>query len=207
MFTGIVQLIAEVSWVNITPNLTQYGVILPNSHCHDLALGASVSVHGICQSVVSIDNNCVSFDAIGETLARTTLSNLQVGQRLNIERSAKIGDEIGGHILSGHIMGTASVTNVIQIDSNQHILKFSCPPSWMKYIFPKGYIAINGVSLTVVDTDARGYFSVHLIPETLKRTTFGQISEGERVNIEIDSQTQAIVTTVENYMSTHLNAH
>jgi riboflavin synthase len=137
---------------------------------------------------------------IAETLERTTLKNLAPGQIVNIERSAKIGDEIGGHILSGHIFATAEITQITPLGEEQKILTFKAPKILGKYLFPKGYIALNGVSLTLVETDIEGGFTVHLIPETLRATTFGQSHVGDLVNVEIDSQTQAIVHTVENFL-------
>lgn len=201
MFTGIVQTTVPVAWVEHTPLLTRYALTLPDNLLKDLCPGASISVNGVCQTVVAIDGFNVAFDAMEETLKRTTISALQHNQRVNIERAAKIGDEIGGHILSGHIMGKGKVSNVIFPSHEQKVLNIQCNPLWMKYILPKGYIALNGASLTVVETDPKGYFSVHLIPETLRITTFGSIQEGDDINIEIDSQTQAIVDTVERVLS------
>lgn len=112
-----------------------------------------------------------------------------------MERAAKFGDEIGGHLLSGHIFGMAQIDK-IDLSSNNCAIFFKCAPEWTQYLFPKGYVALNGVSLTLVDVDPKGLFSVHLIPETLKRTTFGSSRSGDWVNLEFDSQTQAIVDTL-----------
>ncbi len=201
MFTGIVQSTVRVAWVEHTPQLARYALTVPSHLLHGLVIGASISVHGICQTVVSINENEIAFDAMEETLKRTTIKFLTQGQIVNFERAAKMSDEIGGHLLSGHIIGTASISNITVPSKEQRILTISCAPEWMKYILPKGYIALNGVSLTVVETDPKGSFTVHLIPETLRATTFGLASEGERINIEIDSQTQAIVDTVERVLA------
>ena len=195
MFTGIIQTTLPVAWVNHSPTLTRYALSIPPEHQKDLALGASISVNGVCQTVVEINNNEVVFEAIEETLKRTNIATFQADQLVNIERSAKIGDEIGGHLLSGHIIGTAILEAI-----HNNILKISCPEAWIKMILPKGYIALNGASLTVVDSLEEGIFTVHLIPETLKRTTFGNIKVGDKINVEIDSQTQAIVETVESIL-------
>lgn len=188
MFTGIVRAIGTIIEVKKKGDLLHYAVAFPHDN---LELGASVAIDGVCQTVVKMTENSVWFDAIDETLQRTTLNILQVGQKVNIERSAKIGDEIGGHLLSGHVYGTAPIFN---IDDN--IYTFHCPAEWTKYLFSKGYIAIDGVSLTVVDVGA-DFFTVHLIPETLHRTTLGQKKIDDRVNLEFDALTQAAVETVE----------
>jgi len=203
MFTGIIQTMAQVAWVKPASRLLQYALILPEKFLHQLNVGASISVQGVCQTVVNIEGAHVAFDAIEETLKRTSIADFKPQQRVNIERCAKFGDEIGGHILSGHIIGFGKIHQIQTLSSEQRIVTIECSPSLMKYIFAKGYIALDGASLTVVDTDPQGRFTVHLIPETLRLTTFGQAQVGDKVNIEIDSQTQAIVETVERVLATH----
>lgn len=200
MFTGIVQAIAKVNEVKSTPFLTQFSLSLPENQANNLKIGASVAVNGVCLTVVSFNNNVIHFDVITETLERTTLKNLAPLQIVNVERSAKFGDEIGGHILSGHIFTTAEITQITPLGEDQKIVAFKASQNISKYLFPKGYIALNGVSLTLVETNADGRFTVHLIPETLRATTFGQSKVGDLANVEIDSQTQAIVHTVENFL-------
>lgn len=164
---------------------------------HGIQRGASVAVDGVCLTVVDFDEKNIWFDVIAETLNRTTLKILKNGQLVNLERSACFGDEIGGHILSGHIYGTAKIESIKANGLNCE-MTLSCPEKWIKYFFQKGFIALNGTSLTLVDVDcAKGLFSVHLIPETLRRTTFRNKQEGDLVNVEIDSQTQIIVDTLE----------
>ncbi len=196
MFTGIVRGLCVVSSIKKGKGCLQYAVILPKSLLKGLKIGASISIDGACQTVVKIDGDTVWFDAIQETLNRTTLKFLIVGQKVNVERAATIRDEIGGHLLSGHVWGVAKVQN-ISIENDQRIMKFTVPSEWMKYFFSKGYVAIDGVSLTLVDVDPKGTFTVHLIPETLRLTTLGHKEVGHWVNIELDSQTQVIVDTVE----------
>ncbi|MCH9627660.1 MAG: Riboflavin synthase [Chlamydiales bacterium] len=188
MFTGIIQTIGTVIEVIQKKDLLSYALDFPHDH---LQLGASVSVDGVCQTVVHMEGGYVWFDAIAETLKRTTLETLTVGQKVNIERAAKIGDEIGGHLLSGHIYGTARLH---QVEGN--IYTFECPTDCMKYLFSKGFIAIDGISLTLVQVE-ENFFTVHLIPETLKRTTLATKKVNERINLELDSLTQAVVETVE----------
>ena len=196
MFTGIVQTVDKVADVQKEPGLTRFSVEFSAKMLKGLQVGASVSLAGVCQTVVRIEGHRVWFDAIQETLTRTTFQTLEVGQELNIERSAKFGDEIGGHILSGHVYGKAEIVRIDEFESNR-VVTFRCPQAWIKFLFSKGFIAIDGASLTIVDVRADGTFTVHLIPETLRITTFGKKIQGDWVNIEIDSQTQVIVETIE----------
>lgn len=199
MFTGIVKGIGQISKMEKYEKFLRYAVKFPPDFLENLEEGASVSINGVCQSVVAMEDKNVWFEAIEETLQRTTLKYLTLNQEINLERSTKIGDEIGGHLLSGHIYGMAKI---ISIQSN--IFTFSCEKAWMKYFFSKGYIALDGVSLTLVDVDPQaGRFSVHLIPETLKRTLFGKKVAGDWVNLELDATTQATVETVERLLHNH----
>jgi riboflavin synthase len=133
------------------------------------------------------------------TLKHTNLGELAVGDWVNIERAARFGDEIGGHNMSGHIALTAVIDQVIDTPNNRTVW-FAMPQESMKYVLAKGYIGIDGCSLTIGEVE-QARFSVHLIPETLERTLFGRRAEGERVNIEFDPQTQAIVDTVERVLA------
>ena len=142
-------------------------------------------------TVVNLDNGIVSFDAISETLNRTTLSKRRVGDLLNVERSLRLGDELGGHILSGHIIGTAEVLKREEAGDGVDFL-ISIPEGCNQFVLEKGYIAVDGMSLTVGKCDESGFF-LHIIPETLRITSIGDKSEGDLVNIEIDSRTQAVV--------------
>lgn len=197
MFTGIVTGIGKIAELLPSPGFLRYAVEMPASHLAHLHRGASISISGICQTVVDFDHKKVWFDAIDETLKKTTLSTLKIGSPVNLERSARIGDEIGGHLLSGHIYGTAEITS-LEKEENNCILWFKCPADWTKYLLPKGFVALDGASLTLVDVDKKkGLFSVHLIPETLERSTFGSKKKGDRINLELDSQTQTIVDTIE----------
>jgi len=197
MFTGIVQGIGEVTAVKKDPGFMRFAVATDLKLLSGLQTGASVAIDGVCLTAASFDASTVWFDAIQETLARTNLKLLRERQKVNIERSARFGDEIGGHLLSGHIVATATIDR-IERTQNNCVVFFRCSPEWTKYLLPKGYVALNGVSLTLVTVDrTKGLFSVHLIPETLERTTFGTVKEGDAINIEIDSQTQTIVDTLE----------
>lgn len=196
MFTGIVRGLFKIVEIQKKPQMVSYAIYFNDELLRNLKVGASVSIDGTCQTVTKIDRYQVWFDAIQETLNRTTLDTLNVGRLVNVETSAKIGDEIGGHLLSGHIFGKAQLINIDKTE-NQCIVRMRCPQTWMKYFFSKGFIALDGASLTLVDIDPAGEFTVHLIPETLKQTTFGFKKENDFINVELDSQTQVIVDTIE----------
>ncbi|MBF0265234.1 MAG: riboflavin synthase subunit alpha [Gammaproteobacteria bacterium] len=200
MFTGIIQNTSKIKKVISKPGLKTLVVKLNKNRIKNLKIGASVAVNGVCLTVTSIHKNEVSFDVMQETMNKTTLGSLKKNSRVNIERSLKQGDELGGHLLSGHIDMTATIKKITKPENNT-IIEFDCSKKWMKYIFDKGFIAINGASLTIVKTFQKGGFTVHLIPETLKATTFASLAVGNKVNIEIDRQTQAIVNTVEHYLN------
>lgn len=149
------------------------------------------------------DGSTLAFDIIIETLRATNLGTLQPGGSVNFERSARIGEEVGGHNVSGHVHTKARISNITDMENNRRVT-FELPDStWMKYILPKGYIAVDGTSLTIGEVTGNT-FSVYLIPETLRATVHGVKAEGEFVNIEIETQTQAIVDTVERVMAKYL---
>lgn len=203
MYTGIVQGAVGVTRVVDRPGLRSFSVDLPAYLLGDLEIGASVALDGVCLTVTAIDGSDVAFDAIQETQERTTLGGVDVGSRVNVERSAKTGAEVGGHEISGHIDGTVRIVEIERDDSNC-ILTFEAPPEYMKYVFPKGFIALNGCSLTVVDVDRdASTFTVHLIPETLRATTFGEKQMGDDANFEIERKTQVIVDTVRDFLRQH----
>jgi len=201
MYTGITRGLFEITEVDKTPGLIIYRVKLSADLLENLKIGASVAVDGVCQTVVSIENSKVTFNAIQDTLDRTTLCDLYVGRKVSIERSLCYGDEVGGHEIAGHVIGTATITQITPSENNLDLmLQFS--KAWMKYILPKGFIAVDGSSLTVAeDINPEGYFSLHLIPETLRVTNFGNKRVGDLVNIELDHRTQAIVDTVERVLA------
>ncbi|NDJ57336.1 riboflavin synthase subunit alpha [Enterobacteriaceae bacterium 4M9] len=196
MFTGIVQGTATVVSIDEHPNFRTHIIQLADELLPGLETGASVAHNGCCLTVTAIQGNYVSFDLMKETLRITNLGELKPGDVVNIERAAKFGDEIGGHLMSGHIMTSADIVKILTSEHNRQIWFKPADPELMKYVLYKGFIGIDGISLTVGEvTPTR--FCVHLIPETLQRTTLGSKKLGQRVNIEIDPQTQAIVDTVE----------
>ena len=203
MFTGIVQGTASLVSIEEKSNFRTHIVELPEELLPGLETGASVAHNGCCLTVTAIEGNRVSFDLIKETLRITNLGELAVGSVVNIERAAKFNDEIGGHLMSGHIATTAEVAKILTSENNRQIWFKVQDQSLMKYILHKGFIGIDGISLTVGEVTATR-FCVHLIPETLERTTLGKKKLGQRVNIEIDPQTQAIVDTVERVLASRV---
>ena len=193
MFTGIVAGTAEIKKIIERDEIRTFCIDLED-FLDNLAIGASVSIDGVCMTVVSIDGELVDFDVIGETLQRTTMSMKKEGDVVNIERSLKFGDELGGHILSGHIMTRARLLEIIKKGEGIDII-IENPEEVKPYVMEKGYIAIDGISLTIGEV-RNDSFVLHIIPETLRVTTIGQKNVGEFVNLEIDSQTQSIVQTI-----------
>lgn len=197
MFTGIVQGTAKIANIAEREGLRTFTLAFPDGFCKDLAIGASVSTDGVCLTVTEIlDANHATFDVMLQSLAITTLGSYQEGDRANVERAARDGAEIGGHPLSGHVDFTSEVVMVKSSDTNR-LMRFSIPEAFRKYVFAKGYIAINGASLTVSEVNrAEGWFEVWLIPETRRMTVFEDKQVGDHVNIEIERSTQVVVDTV-----------
>ena len=200
MFTGIVQGMGKITDIaQPSPDFRTHTVELPPEIADNLQTGASVANNGCCLTITRIDGNKVSFDLMDETLRKTNLGSLKVGDSVNLERAARFGDEIGGHVMSGHIIATTPISHIEQ-NAHNRTLYFRLPPQLAAYILPKGFIGLDGCSLTIGDVTAQE-FNVHLIPETLQRTLFGSREAGDSINIEIDAQTQAIVDTVERVLA------
>ncbi|WP_109078758.1 riboflavin synthase subunit alpha [Aggregatibacter kilianii] len=200
MFTGIVQGTAQIRAITERANFRTHQVEMPQEMLKGLQIGASVAHNGVCLTVTEIRGNLVRFDLMQETLKITNLGELKVGDFVNIERAMQMGTEIGGHILSGHVYCTAEIVERIPSENNLQIW-FQLPTkAMMKYVLTKGFIAVDGISLTIGEVREQR-FCVNLIPETIHRTLIGKKEVGEKVNIEIDPQTQAIVDTVERYLA------
>ncbi|CCO68775.1 riboflavin synthase subunit alpha [Yersinia enterocolitica] len=200
MFTGIVQGSALVVAIDEKSNFRTHVVEMPTEMLPELALGASVAHNGCCLTVTEVNGNRVSFDLMKETLRITNLGDIKVGDVVNLERAAKFSDEIGGHLMSGHIICTAEIAKIYTSENNRQIWFRLPSDDLMKYVLHKGFIGIDGISLTIGEV-VGNRFCVHLIPETLARTTLGKKRLGHRVNIEIDPQTQAVVDTVERVLA------
>ena len=195
MFTGIVQGMGRVVSVEQpAADFRTHTVELPEDMAGGLQTGASVAHNGCCLTVTETDGRTARFDLMAETLDKTNLGRLKAGDLVNLERAARFGDEIGGHLMSGHITAT---TEILRIERTEHntTMHFALPAALKPYILPKGFVGLDGCSLTIgsVGEDS---FCVHLIPETLRRTLFGTRQAGDTVNLEIDPQTQAVVDTV-----------
>jgi len=201
LFTGIVQGTATVASVAASPTgeFTTLTVRFPEGKLAGVSLGASVALNGTCLTVTAFDGDVASFDLIAETLRRTNLGALVEGSDVNFERSARYGDEVGGHTVSGHVHALATVTAVTRTEENVR-LDLEVPPEWMRYVLTKGFVALDGCSLTVGETHSSG-FCVWLIPETMRVTVFGGKVAGSTCNLEVEAQTQAIVDTVERVLA------
>ena len=193
MFTGIVAGISQITAIEDGEEIRSFVVNLAEFD-EGLEVGASVALDGVCMTVVSIEGTEVRFDAIPETLERTTLGDLVADDWVNVERSLRMGDELGGHILSGHILMTAQILQRTERGEGIDLL-IEAPTEALPYILEKGYVAVDGMSLTVGEV-SESNFALHIIPETLRVTTIGEKQVGHSVNIEIDSRTQAVVDTI-----------
>lgn len=200
MFTGIVQGKAEVETLEARDALSTIRLHFPPKALEGIQRGASIAINGCCLTVTEFDvtRSLARFDVMQESLKVTNLGMLEIGSVVNYERAAKIGDEIGGHVMSGHIAAAVELLERKETHTNCELV-FNCPKNLQRYILPKGYVGLNGCSLTI-GAEVADRFSVHLIPETLEITTFGELKKGSLINIEIDPSTQAIIDTVERYM-------
>ncbi|HEX4717473.1 MAG TPA: riboflavin synthase [Thermoleophilaceae bacterium] len=177
MFTGIVGQMGEVQSAGI-----RLAVRTPLAA--ELERGDSIAVNGVCLTAVDIADDRFEADVMEETLVRSSLGRLQAGDRVNLELALRVGDRLGGHFVQGHVDATGRIETVEQRDHSR-VVRIGAPPDLLRYVVEKGSIAVDGVSLTVVEADAKG-FSVSLIPETLERTTLGSAVEGDPVNLEVD---------------------
>jgi len=210
MFTGIVQGCAAVQALLDRPGLRRITLGFPAGFADGLTVGASVAVDGVCLTVSALrGKDMAEFEVMQQSLSVTTLGRLQQGSRANVERAARAGGEIGGHLLSGHIDVAGTVAQIRQPENNT-VLRIVLPAPWMRYVFARGYIAVNGASLTVAEAQRErgggGWFEVWLIPETLRVTTFAELAVGAMLNIEIDRHTRVLVDTVRDVIDERLEA-
>ena len=200
MYTGITQGLFTVTKVTKTANCITYLVRLNLKLMEGLEIGASVAIDGVCQTVVAINGNEVEFNAAGKTLELTTLNALYEGQLVSVERSAKFGDEIGGHQMAGHVFGVAEVVAREEHEDNL-MMTIKAPENAIEYILDKGYVGLDGSSLTVHDVNTEQYtFVINLIPHTLEVTNFKNKKVGDKLNLELDANTVTIVETIKRYM-------
>lgn len=198
MFTGIVTALGEVQAVERLKGLTRLSIVAPYD-AKDVAIGASIAHDGCCLTVVDAapQSNGVRYivEVAPESLTLTTLGNLDAGDRVNLERSLRAGDELGGHIVQGHIDGLGEVLGVTK-DGEGWRLKIKPPASISHLIAPKGSIALNGVSLTVNEVDVDG-FGVLIIPHTWSVTTLSRLKAGDKVNLEADMMARYAARLIE----------
>lgn len=183
MFTGLVE--SQAAVLEILPEPAGKRLILARpDFWGDCQLGDSICVSGCCLTIVELDDRTMAFQAGEETLSRTTLGNLASGNLVNVERAMKLGDRIGGHLVSGHVDGVGAVA-AREDDDEWSKIFFAASPELMRQMVSKGSICVDGVSLTLVDVND-SQFSVALIPHTLEVTTIGKLVVGDRVNLETD---------------------
>lgn len=182
MFTGIIQDVGELIAIGqqADPVLT----IATGLQLSDLAIGASIACNGVCLTAIAVQHNQFQVQVSAETRAMTTLSAWREGERINLERSLRAGDEMGGHIVSGHIDGTATVSER-RAEGDSWRFQFSVPTALRRFLAPKGSVAVNGVSLTVNEVRADD-FGVNIIPHTFLATNFSYLQVGMSVNLEVD---------------------
>ena len=195
MFSGIVQTKSERHETSKTDSGIKLKITTNESFYLNIKKGDSVSVDGVCLTVTDFGKNYAFFDVIPETLRCTNLNEINENRIFNLERSLKFGDEVGGHLVSGHVHETGTVDEVAIGD--EYILRISFSNNLSKYLFKKGYVAINGASLTIKDKE-ENHLTVALIPETLQATNLKNLIKGDKVNLEADQQIVATVDSASN---------
>jgi riboflavin synthase len=186
VFTGIVEELGELVSRRELPDAARFAIRGPLT-TSDARPGDSIAVNGVCLTVVDVDGEVFTADVIGETLRRSSLGPAAIGDRLNLERAAKLGHRLGGHLVQGHVDGTGTVLSrtVPQDGAPWELVRIGMPTGLARYLVEKGSITVDGVSLTVIDVGADD-FSVGLIPTTQQLTTLGERRPGELVNLEVD---------------------
>ncbi len=199
MFTGLIQAIGQV--VEVSKGSTLRLGVLARGWNYQPQVGDSISVSGVCLTIAApVQARIMPFDVIEETLAKTTLGGLAVGSSVNLERSLAAGDLMGGHSVQGHVDGLGTVSRV-QAGDNYRV-RIEPPAGFMKFVIPKGAIAVDGVSLTIATADsAAGAFEVALIPTTLAQTTLSQLRAGDLCNLESDIVARTVVHYLAHYGS------
>ena len=179
MFTGITE---EVGRVSSAPAGSL--VIAASDVLHGMEVGGSIAVNGVCLTITNLGADSFSVDIMPETLARTNLGLLRAGDRVNLERPLALGGQLGGHLVQGHVDDTARVASV-RWSGESMLIRFEAAPEVMRYVVEKGFIAVDGVSLTVVAKDASS-FQVSVVDYTQQHTTLGSRQVGDLVNLEVD---------------------
>ncbi len=183
MFTGIIE---EIGTIESAKPGKQSAEIRINAHkvTGDLKVGDSINTNGVCLTVIAFDKNSFTVEAVAETMKKTNLSELNAGDKVNLERAVKLNDRLGGHLVSGHVDGTGTILDKKQ-EGNAFNISIKAERSSLKYIIPKGSVAVDGISLTVVDVNNE-FFTISVIPHTSVQTTLVSKNSGNTVNIECD---------------------
>tara|TARA_B100000780_G_scaffold43385_1_gene26896 strand:+ start:256 stop:867 length:612 start_codon:yes stop_codon:yes gene_type:complete len=198
MFTGIVSGQGHIQNIKNNVDYTSITIKATAGFSKNLKRGASVAVNGVCLTVKKGTTDLLEFDVIAETLEKTNFKLLSKGNKVNLERSMKANTEIGGHLVSGHIHGVGVIKSINDRGQTKD-LRIQPPASLMEYLFYKGYVGLNGCSLTIGKV-FKSSFNIHLIPETIKVTSFQKIKKGDLINIEIDQTTINTVETIKKIM-------
>ena len=199
MFTGIVQGTGSVVDINKNNSVLNLNIKVPQPIAKKLTIGDSLAVDGVCLTVTRISDVNVSFDVVNETQNRTIISDYNKNSVINLETSLEFGQQVGGHLVSGHVQALGTIKEV-EIDGDTKNILLEIANNYSKYISEKGYVAINGCSLTIGKV-IKNTFYVHLIPETLRATNLDNLIYGDRVNLELDQNTITIVDTTERILS------
>jgi riboflavin synthase len=184
VFTGIVERVARITRLDSVAGRVELEIEAGADIAAEVRLGDSIAISGCCLTVVAVHGPVLAFQAVPETLRRTSLGARAVGDAVNLERAMRVDARLDGHIVQGHVDGTGTIRS-IEADGQDRIVRIECPPELARQIVPKGSVAVEGVSLTVVDPDA-SCFAVALIPHTLAVTTLGAVVPGTLVNLELD---------------------
>ena len=198
MFTGIVSGQGYIHKIKNNVGYASITIKAPAGFSKNLKRGASVAVNGVCLTAKKGATDLLEFDVITETLEKTNFKLLSKGNKVNLERSMKADTEIGGHLVSGHIHGVGIIKSINDRGQTKD-LRIQPPASLMEYLFYKGYVGLNGCSLTIGKV-FKSSFNIHLIPETIKVTNFQKMKKGDLINIEIDQTTINTVETIKKIM-------
>jgi riboflavin synthase len=199
MFSGLIAHLGRVASVVRDPRGgVRLRVESPEALAEGVAAKDSIAVSGVCLTVAGFDARCIEFDVVPETLARSVLGSLGAGDAVNLELSLRLGDRLGGHLVYGHVDATAPILAKVP-EGQGHRLRVALPPALEPYIVEKGYVTLDGVSLTVAAL-GEDEFEIALIPETSARTTLGTKGGGDRVNVEIDPIARYALGAALNYM-------
>ena len=183
MFTGIIQEVGRVARTQTVGGGIHITVEAPHA-LEELKVNDSVSINGVCQTVIDRDETAFTVEAVEETLRKTTLGELKRSSQVNLELPMKLDDRVGGHLVQGHVDGVGVVKSVKELESSW-LITIVIPKEFMRYVIPVGSIAVDGVSLTIASVNGNEVV-VSIIPHTMEHTTFGKLREGSRVNLEFD---------------------